>query len=143
MSKLKQRIANTEAAEVPISSMIDIVFLLIIFFIVTATLDKEAEDQAIILSEAPHGRPVTKQDPRTVTINVRQDGTITMGARLVSPAQITQMLEDIKRTADDPMSIPIVIRGDHNAQHYHISKALEAVKATGLYKVSLTGRKED
>lgn len=142
MSKIK-RITDDSVAEVPISSMIDIVFLLIIFFIVTATIDKEAEDQNIILADAPHGRPVTKQDPRTITINVRQDGTMTIGNHIVSANQITQMLEEIKRTADDPMSIPIVIRGDHNAQHYHISRALEAIKATGLYKVSLTGRQED
>ncbi len=141
MAKIK-RITDDTVAEVPISSMIDIVFLLIIFFIVTATIDKEAEDQNIILTDAPHGRPITKQDPRTITINVRQDGTMTLGTHIVTPQQITALLEDIKRKDDDPMSIPIVIRGDHNAQHHYISRALEAVKATGLYKVNLTGRLE-
>ena len=40
----KTRLMTEEAASVPISSMIDIVFLLIIFFIVTATLDKDMQD---------------------------------------------------------------------------------------------------
>ena len=40
----KTRLFNEEAASVPISSMIDIVFLLIIFFIVTASLDKDMQE---------------------------------------------------------------------------------------------------
>ena len=131
-----------EAASVPISSMIDIVFLLIIFFIVTATLDKDLQDESVLLADAPNGRPVVKQDPRTITVNLRMDGSMNIGGRPISADQLTALLEDVKRTTPDPMSIPIVIRGDRQVQYYYGAKVLDAVKKTGLYKVSLAGLQE-
>ena len=138
----KKRLTNEEAASVPISSMIDIVFLLIIFFIVTATLDKDMQDESVLLADAPNGRPVVKQDPRTITVNLRTDGSITLGGRAISTEQLTEILEDVKRTTPDPLSIPIVIRGDRQVQYYYGAKVLDAIKKTGLYKVSLAGVQE-
>ena len=138
----KTRLMTEEAASVPISSMIDIVFLLIIFFIVTATLDKDMQDECVLLADAPNGRPVVKQDPRTITINLRMDGSMTIGGRAMTGPQLTALLEDVKRTAPDPLSIPIVIRGDRQVQYYYGAKVLDAIKKTGLYKVSLAGVQE-
>jgi len=141
MSK-KTRPMTEEAASVPISSMIDIVFLLIIFFIVTATLDKDMQDESVLLADAPNGRPVVKQDPRTITINLRMDGSMNVGGRAMTAAQLTALLEDVKKTTPDPLSIPIVIRGDRQVQYYYGAKVLDAIKKTGLYKVSLAGMQE-
>ena len=141
MSK-KSRLMTEEAASVPISSMIDIVFLLIIFFIVTATLDKDMQDESVLLADAPNGRPVVKQDPRTITVNLRMDGSMTIGGRAMTGPQLTALLEDVKRTSPDPLSIPIVIRGDRQVQYYYGAKVLDAIKKTGLYKVSLAGMQE-
>lgn len=133
-----------EAASVPISSMIDIVFLLIIFFIVTATLDKELEDESILLADAPNGRPVAKQDPRTITINVRVDGSMNVGGRNIDSAELTALIEKVKSgiPIEERLSIPVVIRGDRQVQYHDIARALDAVKKTGLYKVSLVGIQE-
>ena len=105
MSK-KTRLMTEEAASVPISSMIDIVFLLIIFFIVTATLDKDLQDESVLLADAPNGRPVVKQDPRTITVNLRMDGSMTVGGRAMTGPQLTALLEDVKRTSPDPRRPP-------------------------------------
>ena len=142
MSK-RNRPATEEAASVPISSMIDIVFLLIIFFIVTATLDKETQDAQINLADAPHGRPVSKQDPRTITINLRRDGSMNISGRPISPSELVSILENVKKTTPDPESIPIVIRGDRMVQYGYAAEILEAIKKTGLYKVSFNGLKDE
>ncbi len=122
-----------EEANVPISAMIDIVFLLIIFFVVTASIDKEAEDEEVKLSNAPHGKPVKKKDPRSITINVRRNGSMNIGGRHMSKSEITAALT----VAADRHghNIPIIIRGDHRVQHGHIKEVTEAVTDTGLYKV--------
>ena len=138
----KTRLMTEEAASVPISSMIDIVFLLIIFFIVTATLEKDLQDESVLLADAPNGRPVAKQDPRTIIINLRMDGSMTIGGRVLTGPQLTALLEDVKRTTPDPKSIPIVIRGDRQVQYHHGSKVLDAIKAAELSHVSLAGLQE-
>jgi biopolymer transport protein ExbD len=83
-----------------------------------------------------------KQDPRTITINLRMDGSMNIGGRAISADQLTALLEDVKRTTPDPLSIPIVIRGDRQVQYYYGMKVLDAIKKTGLYKVSLAGMQE-
>ena len=139
----KTRLMTEEAASVPISSMIDIVFLLIIFFIVTATLDKDLQDESVRLADAPHGRPVIKQDPRTITINLLYDGSINIGGgRPLSGNELTALLENVKRTTPDPKTIPIVIRGDHQVQYYYGARVLDAIKKTELHNVSLAGMQE-
>ncbi len=136
-----KKMKTDEMAEVPISSMIDVVFLLIIFFVVTAAVDKDIEDEAVILAEAPHGKPVTKKDPRSVVINVHQDGVMTMGMSPKTRAQITRELEIMKEQevakGRSPEDITIVIRGDYHAQHGYIKEAMSAVTDTGLYTVKI------
>jgi len=130
----KRKAASTVQPSTPIAAMIDIIFLLIIFFVVTAAVDREVEDSKVILSYAPHGKPVTKRDPRSVIINVRKDGTLTMGiGERVNMSQITNILNDARgRWGND---IPIIIRGHRDVQHYYIKKVMDAVTDTGLYRV--------
>ena len=131
MGKKKPEI---QEAAVPISAMIDIVFLLIIFFVVTAAVDKAIEDEKVTLANAPHGKPLTKKDPRSVTINVRPDGTINMGMYQMTKAQISDQLRISASKVGTDM--PIIIRGDRNVQHGYIEEVMDAITDTGLYRLS-------
>jgi len=132
MARKRRKNEYGEAA-VPISAMIDITFLLIIFFVVTAAMDKEVEDEAIVLSTAPHGKPIVKKDPRSVVINVRRDGSVNLNAVEKSMPEITNILTVAASKWGNDM--PIVIRGDRNVQHYHVKKVMDAITKTGLYRV--------
>ena len=101
MARKQAKISPPADANFPLSSMIDVVFLLLIFFLVTQ-------------------KPNTEE----VMINVE----------LPAP--------DMSTVAADPLSIPIVIRGDRQVQYYYGAKVLDAIKKTGLYKVSLAGVQE-
>lgn len=130
--KTKRR--DIEEASVPISAMIDIVFLLIIFFVVTASIDKEIEDEQVNLANAPHGKPLTKKDPRSFTINVRNDGTVNVGMMPATLKQITAQLNSAaSKWGND---LPVIIRGDRNVQHEHIKNVMMAITETKLYRVS-------
>lgn len=133
MAKKKKKERQQDEAQVPISSMIDVVFLLIIFFVVTAAIDKEIADEEIKLADAPHGKPMTKKDPRAVTINVRENGKLNIAGHFMSRQQISNQLKvAAQKWGND---IPIIIRGDRKTQHGYIQEVMEAVTATGLYKV--------
>ncbi len=132
-----------DMAEVPISSMIDVVFLLIIFFVVTAAVDKEVSDEKIVLAEAPHGKPVNTVDPRSVVINVRDDGTLTMGMHTVTMEEISRTLLLLRQEYGTETDIPIVIRGDKDAPHEYIKRAFKAVTDTGLSNVRINAQRID
>ena len=137
----KRRKAAPKEADVPIESMIDIIFLLIIFFVVTASMDKEIQDENIKLTSAPHGKPIKKKDPRSVTINVRSDGTINVGGQLVSMGTVSNILTNAAHQYGN--DIPIIIRGDKYAMHGYIKKVLEAVTETKLYHVKFQALKDE
>ena len=122
-----------------IATMIDIIFLLIMFFVVTASLDKEIEDEQVMLTNAPHGKPLKKKDPRGVTINVRRNGQINVGGQLVSMGVLSDVLTNQAHKYGN--DIPIVIRGDRNVQHGYIQKVMEAVTKTKLYRVKFQAEK--
>jgi len=135
----KQR--EQKDADIPISSMIDIIFLLIIFFVVTASMDKEIQDETIKLTNAPHGKPIKKKDPRAVTINVRESGDINVSGQVVPMATVSKILTNA--ASEYGNDIPIIIRGDRNALHGHIKRVLEAVTNTGLYHVKFQALKDE
>lgn len=122
-----------EEAGFPVSAMIDIVFLLIIFFVVTASIDKEIEDEEIKLANSPHGKIVVKKDPRAVTINVRKTGVFVINNQNYDKAGVSNILRLAASKWGNDM--PIVIRGDAGAAHGYVKQIMEAVTDTKLYKV--------
>jgi len=130
----KRKVMERVDAQVPLSAMIDIVFLLIIFFVVTASVDKDVEDESVMLAYAPHGKPIVKKDPRSITINVHKDGAIVIGLDQRLPVE---KLSEVLKTAAGKWGndMPIIVRGDAMVQHYYINKVQDAVTNTGLYRI--------
>ena len=129
----KKKVKQEKEADVPIESMIDIIFLLIIFFVVTAAMEKDVQDISVELASAPHGKPLVKKDPRSVYINVRNDGTINMSGRVIPMKMMSNLLK--KSAAEYGNDIPIVVRGDLKTDHEYIKRVMQAVTDTGLYRV--------
>ena len=67
-------VRKEEKQEVPVSSLIDVVFLLIMFFVITSNIEKEAFDVQIDLVKAKNMKPATQVPPKRITINVQVDG---------------------------------------------------------------------
>ena len=116
--------------------MIDVVFLLIIFFVVTASIDKEVVDQSIQLARAKYTEAVEKKDPRTITINVDDDGTMNISMFRVNKTQLTQQLQ--AAYAKYGNSVPIVIRGDRETLYANIETVMDSVGDAGLWRVKLS-----
>ena len=92
-----------------------------------------------LLADAPNGRPVVKQDPHTITIDLRMDGSMTIGGRVVTDDELRVLIEDVKRSSPDPLSTTFAIRADRAIQFHFVARTLDVVTKTGLYKISLVG----
>lgn len=135
---MKKQSSNDKAV-FPISSMIDIVFLLIIFFVVTASIDKEIEDERVNLTKAPHGKPLSP-DPARFVINIHRDGDVFVAGRKVSFVTLSNMLSRSAYVYGG--QIPVVIRGDKDALHGNIRKVMKSVQKTKLYRIQFQALKE-
>ncbi|HMP72435.1 MAG TPA: biopolymer transporter ExbD [Kiritimatiellia bacterium] len=121
-------------AGVNMTPMIDVVFQLIIFFVCTIEMDRQALDESIRLAMAPHGAPVEQKDPREVTIEVDSQGRIFVARNQMTEAFLRQQLRKV--VSDHGPTTPIVIRGDGRTRHEDIRRVMDAASYAGLWKIS-------
>jgi len=131
---------STEEVGVNMTPMIDIVFQLIIFFVVTVDLDRQVFNEAITLALSRNGPAIEKRDPRTVTIEVDRQGRLSIAHRVVSEARLTQLLVFARNQGGQ--DTPVQIRGDAQTRHESIRSAMQASGKAGLYRISFVALKE-
>ena len=139
MARFKQ-----PSGHVNMTPMIDVVFQMIIFFVCTVQLEKEAISEAILLPDSPHGPVVTEsKDPRTITIEVDEKGRVFIARTLLSEGKLRKVLT--KTVIDYGVagpSIPIRIRAAGGAEHMHVKRVLDACTSSGLHKISFIATKD-
>ena len=100
-----------EEAEVDLTPMLDVVFILLIFFIVTAVFTQE---QAIGLEPPPPPVPTPPIDPPpTITIFVNADSLIRVNGR---PADIGSVQANIERLKAENPESSVIIQADRDAE---------------------------
>ena len=119
--------------------MIDIVFQMIIFFIFTIQLDKDVIDKNVKLEWARDARAVEDVAPGTVSVNIRDDGTISIAGNYMN----LPTFKAIMQTTANRMggSFPVVIRGDKGTPHAHVRQVMDVCKGVGIWQVSIAALK--
>lgn len=134
--------SEDDSIETPIASLIDIVFLLIIFFVVTSAIENDALDQTIDLAESFFINPVLKKDPRTIIINIKKlnesQSEINIGGIPLSLTTLKSVLRDTAQKFGD--DVPIVIRASADLQFSTINLVMESVTEAGLHRIKLSSR---
>ncbi|MFA6928974.1 MAG: biopolymer transporter ExbD [Lentisphaeria bacterium] len=131
---------NEEELQTPITSMIDIVFQLIIYFIVTSSVDKDMVDETIKLAEATHSPAVETTDPRMVVINVNAQGKVNIALQPLNMKQLEQLLLAMKVQSGN--SVPILIRCDGNTRFDYVDQVMQRAAKVGLYRVRIAAMVE-
>jgi biopolymer transport protein ExbD len=125
---------------VNMTALIDIVFQLIIFFIVTVKMEETTLDEAIKMAMAPHGKIVEHKDPRTVFVDVDSKGRISINRTVLEPATFKSIVS--KAVAEYGSETPIVIVGDVKTQHRYIRRVMDACTECGIWKLKFMALKE-
>lgn len=135
----KHRHKNPHAGcEVDMTPMIDVVFQLIIFFIVTMKLEQDINED-IVLADARYGPAIEEEDPRTMIIEVDQRGWISIrGAQLTRNTLQGIMVQRFKRYG----AFPVLIKGDHRTNHEDIRAVMDICSAIGIWRINFAATKE-
>ena len=126
-------------ATVELTPLIDVVFLLLIFFLVSASFI--GETQLDIELPAASGAP-RAMDAATVQVAVRRDGTYQVSGTPVagdSAAALAAALTEAK-TNLEPKPVRLAIAADARATHQAVVRALEAAADVGLTRISIMTR---
>jgi biopolymer transport protein ExbD len=123
--------ANDEA-EINITPMLDIVFIMLIFFIVTTSFVKEKGLEVSRPSNSPPKEIRKKKGP--IVVKVDANGNITMKGRLLERKAVQANLE--REKAEKPDS-PLIIAAHPDAETDALVTILDAAEAVGVGSVSV------
>lgn len=130
------RIRDPEGMSEPEFSMaplIDIVFQMLIFFMVATTYNSQEKDLSIELPFAESAEEPEKT-PEEIVIDVARDGHVSVSGRAVErDALVAALVEASGRRAE----VPVTVRGDRLVHHEDVVAVLDACGLAGLSNVSV------
>lgn len=122
-----------------IAPMVDIVFLLLIFFLVTWNFARQETELDVKVPTAKEGKE-TRRSVGEVILNVKSDGSIVMNRRTFTPDALKEALSRISQLYPDQA---VVLRGDENTDYKHIVDVLDICRAANIWNVAFaTSRPE-
>ena len=119
-----------------LTPMIDIVFLLIIFFMAGTKFTELERKIALQVPEVSNAAALSPAPEKRV-INVYRDGRIELDRQAVTASELTSVLKSARRQYAD---LGVVVRGDADAKHKSVTEVLNACKQAGISKMGVSVR---
>ena len=126
----RNRNREEEDASIDMTPMLDIVFIMLIFFIVTTSFVKEAGIQV----NKPEASNTTKEPSANIFIAIRDTGEVWMDKRQVDFERVGANIE--RMLAEQPTDV-VVIQADTKAEHGVVVEVMDQVKEAGIDKISI------
>ena len=119
-----------------LTPLIDVVFLLLIFFLVATRFAEEERQMDILLPEASAAEPMIVQ-PKQLFVNVDASGRFYIGGQELTAADVEQALR--QAWADNPGRQEVIIRGDRAARWEHIAVVMNLCNKANIrnYKAAM------
>ena len=130
MRKNRSLFAEEEENEINLTPMLDVVFIMLIFFIVTATFIKEAGIQVT----RPDAITAESQEDAAILIAISANDEIWIDRREVEPRGLRTHIERLH--LENPKG-SIVIQADENSTNETLVQVMEAAKAVGVANVAI------
>jgi biopolymer transport protein ExbD len=121
--------------------MIDVVFQLIIFFVVTLKMTSDV-NQDIILEDGKNGVTLTQDNmpPTTLEIELDRRGRISIHNATLSESMLSQILKS--RVNKHGNEFPVLIRADRRTQHERVKRVMDVCTGVGIWKLSFVAIQE-
>ena len=122
-----------EGTIINMSSLLDVLFILIIFFLATATFREEEKDIQIDLPHAGETAALSAA-PKVIMINVREDGSYHVGT---SRTDLDGIRRAVRAAVEKDPNQKILIRGDRRAYHDYVAAAVRVCDEMGVQKANI------
>jgi len=118
-----------EVLDVNITPLIDVVFLLLIFFMVSTTFERESEIE-IMLPQASTDKKVT--DDFVMQVTVDAEGTYYVNNKRVINTKLTTLMKAMQEVAGDRKDPPIILSADAKTPHQSVITVMDAASRLGF-----------
>lgn len=126
---------RTTEEEPPVNLMplIDMVFLLLIFFLVASTISAEERDLTLKLPTMTE--PTTLSDPpKQLIVNIRENGEMVVNGEVLDEERLTAAVAEYAATNPEPK---VLVRADARSRHESFARAADLVRAAGTREMNI------
>ncbi len=132
---MKFRRQNREEDSINLTPLIDVVFLLLIFFMVSTTFTKETH-LTVDLPEAAAEASV--EIPETIEILIGKDGSYSINGNSLVNQKLITLKRALTETSEGNTERPLVITADANTPHQAVVSAMDVAGQLGFAHLSIT-----
>ena len=133
--RLGRRDTKTEEAQIDLTSMLDIVFIMLIFFIVSSSFVRESGVEV----NRPQASNVTSQKDAGIFVGINASNDIYIDKRIVDVERVQATLEHLLLEQPDAS---LVIQADEHAYNGTVVKVMDAAKGAGVKQIALAAEKK-
>ncbi len=127
-----------EDVGIDLTSLIDVVFMLLIFFMVTTSFDRIAQIN-VKLPQASTDQRESLTESIEVTVDAN-DQVYIRGQKLIN-TQLGTIREALRESVRTEENVPVVISADAKATHQAVIKIMDAARQAGLVRITFATRK--
>lgn len=124
--------------EINLTPLIDILFIVLIFLVLTATFADTTTFQ-VNLPPATTGEPSARQIPGRVVVSVAADGTIQIAGDIVTADELERRLQ----SRPDRDRLTLVLSADTRASHGDVVAVMDRIRRAGILRISIETRMVD
>lgn len=128
---LRQR--RPQSAEINLTALIDVVFLLLIFFMVSTTFEKETRIEIELPRASTEAAP---PDEDVLDLVIDQEGRFFVNEREVISTEPASLKGAVNKVADGRTDLPVKIRADAEAPYQAVITAMDVLTQLGLTHMS-------
>lgn len=129
-----------EEVSVNLTPLIDVVFLLLIFFMVTTTFSRNTN---ILINLPEASGEAIEQQPVEIEILIAQNGTYSVNGRQLVNSQIETLMRVVAEVSGGDNAIPMIITADANTTHQSVVTAMDAVAQLGFTSLNIATREPE
>ena len=124
-----------EEPTVDLTSLIDVVFLLLIFFMVSTTFER----QALLKVDLPEASEVEDQSdiPDSLELVIDDEGRMFLNDQRLVDSDARTLRAAIQEQAGDNRGIPLILRADRETPHHHVVNAMDVAAQLGFSNLSI------
>ena len=133
-----RRKRSADGCDLDMTPMIDVVFQMIIFFIVTLKMD-DKKNEDIELEDARQSPAYKGEDKRTLVIEVDRRGWLSINSYQLDATKLRSM---VKHRYNKFGMFPVMIKADKRTKHKDVRKVMDICTDVGIWKIDFAAMKE-
>ena len=137
---MKFKRQRSQEVGVDLTPLIDVVFLLLIFFMVSTTFTRESHLQ-VELPEAS-GEPAEASEVKQSDVVINAEGQYILNDRTLVNNQRETLERGVRELAEGNSSMPFIITADARTPHEFVVRAMDVAGRLGFAKLSITTERE-